>query len=50
MNEKKDSDWKGAIRKKFRWSTLQFEFGRMCFITDCAGRELKSWWEWEDKK
>jgi len=45
---KNDPDWKGAIRKKFRWRHLKFEWGRWCYKTDCFGKENKVWWEWED--
>jgi hypothetical protein len=43
-------DWKGRIRKRFRWRTFSFEWGRWCYHTDCFGRELEVWWEWESDK
>lgn len=42
-----EADWKGRIRKKFRWRKLRFEWGWWCYKTDCSGRTLRSWWEWE---
>lgn len=39
--------WKGAWRKRFRWSRLRFEYGRPCFDTDANGNTRRSAWEWE---
>ena len=41
-------DWRGMLRRRFRWSRLRFEFGRWCHIVHPVegGADL-SWWEWE---
>lgn len=44
---RKDADWKGAIKKRFRWRTLRFEYGRWCYQTNCFGGVLAMWFEWE---
>jgi len=46
----KQADWKGAIRKRFRWSTFKFEWGRWCYIVHpVEGGCEYIWWEWEKK-
>lgn len=44
----RDCDWKGSLKLRFRWLHLRREWGRYCFITDCTGETLASWWEWEN--
>lgn len=39
------ADWKGAWRRRFRWSRRRFEWCRPCF----QDRPRKSWWEWEEE-
>lgn len=45
----KDADWKGALRLRFRWSSLSFEWGRLCEKTNALGHVRASWWEWESE-
>ena len=42
-------DWKGALRRRFRWRTLRFEWGRWCFKTNYCGETLATGWEWENE-
>ena len=42
-----EADYKGKITRRFCWRKLKFKFGRMCHQTDCSGRTLRKWWEWE---
>lgn len=47
MKNPHNADWKGALERQFRWSSCRWEFGRMCYQTDCTGEVSNSWWEWE---
>ena len=42
---REDADWKGKHKKRFIWSQLRFEWGRMCYRTNCFGETLEAWWE-----
>ena len=42
-------DWRGRIEKRFKWSTFSFEWGRLCYCTNCCGDTTDLWWEWENK-
>jgi hypothetical protein len=45
-----DAEWKGALRRRFRWSRLRFEWGRWCYIVHpVQGGKDKVWWEWESE-
>lgn len=44
----KEADWKGRIRKRFRWLKLRFEYGRFCSIVHpVEGVSDYTWFEWE---
>lgn len=40
-------DWKGRLRRRFRWSKMRMEWGRMCYVTNALGETLDQWWEWK---
>jgi hypothetical protein len=42
------ADWKGGLRRRFRWRRLRFEWGRWCYRVHPVegGRDIV-WWEWE---
>ncbi len=42
-------DWKGMIKRRFRWSTFKFEYGRYCYVVHpIEGHYDYVWWEWEN--
>ena len=50
MKKQTDCDWKGKLKKRFRWSKLKWEWGRYSYIIHpVEGGKDKSWWEWADK-
>lgn len=46
----KEADWKGKLKKRFRWSKFKWQWGRYCYVVHPVegGRDY-SWWEWEEK-
>lgn len=42
-----EADWCGRPEKRFNWRTFRFEWGRMCYQTDCTGATLDRWFEFE---
>jgi len=40
-----DADWRGKHEKRFIWRRLRWEWGRMCYRTNCFGETLEAWWE-----
>lgn len=45
----KEADWKGMIKKRFRFKTFRFEYGRYCYVVHPVEGIDFSWWEWENK-
>ena len=44
----REPDWRGMLRKRFRWSKLRMEWGRWCYIVHpVQGGHDFTWWEWE---
>lgn len=49
MTETQYPDWRGRLRRRFRWRKLRFEWGRWCFIVNPIERCRDIvWWEWEN--
>ena len=46
----RDPDYKGLVKRRFRWGKLRFEWGRWCeVIHPVQGVRDYYWWEWENK-
>ena len=43
------ADWKGMLKRRFRWRRFRYEYGRWCFRTDCCGNTISQRFEWEKK-
>jgi len=41
-------DWRGALKRRFRWLKLRFEWGRYCYIVNQFGEDREVWFEWEN--
>lgn len=44
---KRSADWRGQLKRRFRWSRLRREWGRWCYQVNCHGHTTRKWWEWE---
>jgi len=43
-----EADWTGALKKRFRWKHLRFEWGRYNYVVHpVEGIPDKTWWVWE---
>lgn len=44
--------WKGRVQRRryfaLGWPFIRSGWGRMCYLTNCHGDTLDSWFEWED--
>ena len=45
--ETREADFCGRLEKRWNWRTFRFEWGRMCYQTDCTGATLDRWFEFE---
>jgi hypothetical protein len=41
-----ECDWRGMLRKRWRWLRWRFEWGRYCTRSNAFGTG-PVWWEWE---
>ena len=38
------AEWGGRMRRRWRWSTWRFEWGRIYYAPNNGG----AWWQWEN--
>lgn len=44
----READWKGGLRRAFRFRTFRWELGRWCWIVHpVQGCPDICWWEWQ---